>query len=92
MGARTTFAGWSRVWTILTPCATMKNLLENSRGLLWLGFQHQTVDALERTRDVAGAVLGLLLTGGLSWWAWGADSAWLGAPTGPASFRRLASP
>ena len=52
----------------------MKNLLENSRGLLWLGFQRQTVDARERTRDVVGAVLGLLLTGGLSWWAWGADS------------------
>ena len=60
----------------------MKNLLENSRGLLWLGFQRQTVNARERTRDVLGAVLGLLLTGGLGWWAWGADSVWLGAPMG----------
>lgn len=92
MGARTTFAGWSRVWTILTPCATMKNLLENSRGLLWLGFQRQTVDARERTRDVTGAALGLLLTGGLSWWAWGADSVWLGAPMGASAVLLFAVP
>ena len=70
----------------------MKNLLENSRGLLWLGFQRQTVDARERTRDVAGAVLGLLLTGGFSWWAWGADSVWLGAPMGASAVLLFAVP
>jgi len=70
----------------------MKNLLENSRGLLWLGFQRQTVDAHERTRDVAGAVLGLLLTGGFSWWAWGADSVWLGAPMGASAVLLFAVP
>lgn len=45
----------------------MKNLLENNRWLLWLGFQRQTIDARERTRDVAGAVLALLLTSAFSW-------------------------
>jgi CBS domain-containing membrane protein len=70
----------------------MKNLLENSRWLLWLGFQRQTVDARERARDVAGAVLGLLLTGGLSWWAWGAESVWLGAPMGASAVLLFAVP
>ncbi len=70
----------------------MRNLLENSRWLLWLGFQRQTVDARERARDVAGAVLGLLLTGGLSWWTWGADSVWLGAPMGASAVLLFAVP
>ncbi|OYY62084.1 MAG: hypothetical protein B7Y51_09100 [Burkholderiales bacterium 28-67-8] len=70
----------------------MKNLLENSRWLLWLGFQRQTVDARERARDVTGAVLGLLLTGGLSWWAWGAESIWLGAPMGASAVLLFAVP
>jgi CBS domain-containing membrane protein len=70
----------------------MKNLLENSRWLLWLGFQRQTVDARERARDVTGAVLGLLLTGGLSWWAWGAESVWLGAPMGASAVLLFAVP
>lgn len=70
----------------------MKNLLENSRWLLWLGFQRQTVDPRERARDVTGAVLGLLLTGGLSWWAWGAESVWLGAPMGASAVLLFAVP
>ena len=70
----------------------MKNVLEENRWLLWLGFQRQTVDARERARDVAGAVLGLLLTGGLSWWAWGAGSVWLGAPMGASAVLLFAVP
>jgi CBS domain-containing membrane protein len=70
----------------------MKNVLEESRWLLWLGFQRQTVDARERARDVAGALLGLLLTGGLSWWAWGPSSIWLGAPMGASAVLLFAVP
>jgi CBS domain-containing membrane protein len=72
--------------------AEMKNVLEENRWLLWLGLQRQTVDAHERARDVAGAVLGLLLTGGLSWWAWGAESVWLGAPMGATAVLLFAVP
>lgn len=70
----------------------MKNLLEDNRWMLWLGFQRQTVDARERARDVAGAALGLLLTGGLSWWTWGADSLWLGGPMGATAVLLFAVP
>ena len=37
-------------------------------------------------------MLGLLLTGGLSWWAWGADSVWLGAPMGASAVLLFAVP